>query len=534
MRLTWLALLLAGWATSLAGCSSEDRRTLRCEVADPDAYYGTVVRRGKELTTLYVNNGDEPEYLDPTLAADGASTTLINDLFEGLASKHPKDVHPVQGVATHWDVSDDNTLWRFHLRPEAKWSDGKPVVAADFVYAWTRGLTAATGARNATILYPIKNGALFHQGKLKVLSRRERLRPKQGADGGESLPAGTALKIVAATKVRLARSTGVPRSADFSDRGQSRRRARRRRREEQGGARRARVRALGRAGARRERGGRAAPDDHTLEVELAEPTPYFLELVSYATLLSRSGRTSSSTSRRSASPIAGCAPATSSATGPTRSRAQVSLRDHHGAQPAPLRPRQAEDPPHRVDDGRRLRRHPRALQDGRARLHRREPVAARGADAAAVDLRRLRPQRLARHLLVRVQHGARSRSTTPACGGRSISRPTSSRSSTRWPRRAEARHALRAELHRLGLRRSRWRRRRRPASPASKAPATTTTRSGRARCSARPATTRARARRRLVRRRLSAAGDPLQHQRGPPEASPSRIQDMWKQNLGIA
>jgi ABC-type transport system substrate-binding protein len=48
--------------------------------------------------------------------------------------------HPVQGVATRWDQSADNRLFRFHLRPDARWSDGRPVTAADFEYAWKRAL----------------------------------------------------------------------------------------------------------------------------------------------------------------------------------------------------------------------------------------------------------------------------------------------------------------------------------------------------------------------------------------------------------
>ncbi|MBI4704547.1 MAG: peptide ABC transporter substrate-binding protein [Deltaproteobacteria bacterium] len=138
-----------------------------CRAAPEEAgYFGTAQRASRDWTTLYVNNYDEPEFLDPGLGADGASATLLYELFEGLVVRHPEDLHPVPGVAIRWERSDDNRIYRFQLRPEARWSDGKPVTAHDFVYAWRRVLTPKTGSRMAALLYPIKNGKPFHQGKI--------------------------------------------------------------------------------------------------------------------------------------------------------------------------------------------------------------------------------------------------------------------------------------------------------------------------------------------------------------------------------
>jgi oligopeptide transport system substrate-binding protein len=125
------------------------------------------------------------------------------DLFEGLVVLHPEDLHPVQGVAVRYDKSADNRFFRFHLRPEAKWSDGKPVVAGDFVYAWRRVVTASTGARMATLMYPLKNGRLFHQGKLKATKAAIPLRAKPlASEGGRELSTGTALTILRTTPAR--------------------------------------------------------------------------------------------------------------------------------------------------------------------------------------------------------------------------------------------------------------------------------------------------------------------------------------------
>ena len=172
----------------LAGC--KDRQ------AEGD-YFGTTNRHGRAPTTFYLNGFDEPEYLDPGLSTEQVGSTMLEDLFEGLVVLHPEDLHPVAGVATSYDKSADNRFFRFHLRPDAKWSDGKPVTAADFVYAWRRVVTPENGARMATIMYPLKNGKAFHQGKLKATKSTLPLRSRPDeAAAGEELAEGTALKIL--------------------------------------------------------------------------------------------------------------------------------------------------------------------------------------------------------------------------------------------------------------------------------------------------------------------------------------------------
>lgn len=151
---------LAAGLSLAASCSVQD---------DKSPYFGTTERVGKDVHTFYVNNASEPEYLDPGKAHDSVSTKLIYHLFEGLASYGP-DAQPVPGVATSWDRSPDNLYFRFHLRDDAKWSDGKPVTAQDFEYAWKRVLTPETGSQSSTNLYFVRNGELFNQGKLLVAS----------------------------------------------------------------------------------------------------------------------------------------------------------------------------------------------------------------------------------------------------------------------------------------------------------------------------------------------------------------------------
>ncbi|XYI02867.1 peptide ABC transporter substrate-binding protein [Sorangium sp. So ce1128] len=176
-----------------------------CSEGDEGVYAGTTARVGKDATTLYINNGTEPEYLDPGKSNDSASSTLIQQLFEGLTTYGAGDLRPVQGVATRWEQSDDNRIFRFHLRPEARWSDGKPVTAHDFEYAWKRVLRPSTASLAATNLYVLKNGELFSLGKLKALREAAPLRaaPRPDAPSALDLPKGSFVVVLARSPIQV-------------------------------------------------------------------------------------------------------------------------------------------------------------------------------------------------------------------------------------------------------------------------------------------------------------------------------------------
>jgi len=97
---------------------------------------------------------DAPRTLDPSLATDTVGQDVIDDLFEGLTTIGP-DGGLAPGVASSWETSADGKIWTFHLRPEARWSNGDPVTAADFVYAWHRQVDPKTGSEYAQALAPI-------------------------------------------------------------------------------------------------------------------------------------------------------------------------------------------------------------------------------------------------------------------------------------------------------------------------------------------------------------------------------------------
>ena len=80
---------------------------------------------------------DEFTSPDPQIVEDVSGAEVVRDLFEGLLNQNA-DGELIPGVATEWSPNEDNTEWTFTLREDAMWSDGTPVTAGDFVYAWKR------------------------------------------------------------------------------------------------------------------------------------------------------------------------------------------------------------------------------------------------------------------------------------------------------------------------------------------------------------------------------------------------------------
>jgi oligopeptide transport system substrate-binding protein len=112
---------------------------------------------------------DETTSFDPQIVEDTDGSGIVRDLFEGLYNQGP-DGATVPGVATHHDVSDDNLVYTFHLRDNAKWSDGKPVTASDFVFAWKRAVDPATASPYAWYmeLMSIENASAIIAGEADV------------------------------------------------------------------------------------------------------------------------------------------------------------------------------------------------------------------------------------------------------------------------------------------------------------------------------------------------------------------------------
>ncbi len=126
----------------------------------------TLVEEGNRSGTLHRGVGPALADLDPHQASSLGDIHVLSALFEGLVAENPADLSPVPGVATSWEVSADGTIYTFRLRSDARWSDGRPLVAEDFVNSVRRALTPALGAPNAGLLYPVLNAEAYHKGRL--------------------------------------------------------------------------------------------------------------------------------------------------------------------------------------------------------------------------------------------------------------------------------------------------------------------------------------------------------------------------------
>jgi oligopeptide transport system substrate-binding protein len=124
----------------------------------------TAVSRGNREQVLHRGIGPDLADLDPHLATQSGSYHVLSALFEGLVTEDPVDLHPVPGVATRWELSADSLTYTFFLRADARWSNGEPVTARDFIASWRRILTPSLGAENANLLYVIQGAEAFHKG----------------------------------------------------------------------------------------------------------------------------------------------------------------------------------------------------------------------------------------------------------------------------------------------------------------------------------------------------------------------------------
>jgi len=112
---------------------------------------------------LEYGNTTDPATLDPIKTTLTSEAAIVRELMEGLAANAP-DGSPIPGMAASWETSADGLTWTFHLR-DAKWSDGVPVTADDFVYAYRYGLDPRTAASYAYLLYVIKGAEAVNSGR---------------------------------------------------------------------------------------------------------------------------------------------------------------------------------------------------------------------------------------------------------------------------------------------------------------------------------------------------------------------------------
>jgi oligopeptide transport system substrate-binding protein len=160
-KFSFLLVLLLALSTFLAACGG-DKKTESNEEGS-----GAGGSDEKKEQVLNLLESSEIPSMDSTLATDAVSFNVMNNVLEGLYRLGEKDEAVLGMAAEEPQISEDGKTYTFKIR-DAKWSNGDPVTANDFVYAWQKALNPDTGAEYAYIMYDIKNAAKVNNGDVPV------------------------------------------------------------------------------------------------------------------------------------------------------------------------------------------------------------------------------------------------------------------------------------------------------------------------------------------------------------------------------
>ena len=125
------------------------------------------VDSGLENQIYHHGNGSEPQGLDPHIVTGVPEHHILISLCEGLTipNPNPNDMNGyMAGTAESWSISDDGKEYVFNINKNAKWSNGEPVTADDFVWSWKRILTASLGSQYPDMLYYLEGAYEYHNG----------------------------------------------------------------------------------------------------------------------------------------------------------------------------------------------------------------------------------------------------------------------------------------------------------------------------------------------------------------------------------
>ncbi len=140
-----LGALFLAVAIIAAGCSASARN---------EPYFGKI--QPPEGQVLRYITGAEPQTLDPQYMTGQPESRIAAAIYDGLVEYEEVTMKPRPSLATSWDVNPDGTVWTFHLRNNATWTDGKRLDANDFVYSWRRAVDPVFAAPYSSLMYVVK------------------------------------------------------------------------------------------------------------------------------------------------------------------------------------------------------------------------------------------------------------------------------------------------------------------------------------------------------------------------------------------
>mgnify|MGYP005671981943 FL=1 len=113
---------------------------------------------------FHFGNGSEPQGIDPHIVTGVPEHHILISLCEGLTIPNLNGGGNLPGAAESWTLSEDGKEYIFNLNKNAKWSNGDPVTASDFVWSWMRILTASLGSQYPDMLYYLEGAEEYHTG----------------------------------------------------------------------------------------------------------------------------------------------------------------------------------------------------------------------------------------------------------------------------------------------------------------------------------------------------------------------------------
>ena len=134
--------------------------------ASNEEFFGTTVP--PERNILRYVNGDEPESLDPAVSSGQPEARIYLALHEGLVEYDPRTLDPIPALAESWDSNNDSSEFVFHLRKNARWSNGDPITAGDFVFSVRRALSPELASRSAYLAYYIRYSQAYNEGAVFI------------------------------------------------------------------------------------------------------------------------------------------------------------------------------------------------------------------------------------------------------------------------------------------------------------------------------------------------------------------------------
>jgi oligopeptide transport system substrate-binding protein len=137
-----------------------------CATKASSRYFGKTVAPSDNV--LHYISGGEPETLDPQVPDGQPEARVFMAIYDGLVEYDPKTLQPIPAIAKSWEASSRVDEFIFHLRDNAKWSDGTPITSRDFVYSFRRGFKPDTLSRTANLGFLIKYSEAYNGGQVFV------------------------------------------------------------------------------------------------------------------------------------------------------------------------------------------------------------------------------------------------------------------------------------------------------------------------------------------------------------------------------